>query len=152
MVGVTLTITEKTICPKIKLKTKTKELNDFIKKTHKKLREQATINKRRERELIKEKEKVNKAFKESFKKMSRVEKKKKEILENKYKILATTKDLSRILSLFECENNLGLSDITQTAMLTPKVCKNALSFLLKQGILKQGKGRQGTLTFIKEEK
>jgi len=45
--------------------------------------------------------------------------------------LATTKDLSRILSILECEKEIGLSDLTKTCALKSNVSKNALSFLSK---------------------
>ena len=49
--------------------------------------------------------------------------------------LATTKDLTRMLSLLRAEGTLGLSDLTKTCCLNPKVSKNALSFLSKFDIV-----------------
>lgn len=55
--------------------------------------------------------------------------------------LATTKDLSRILSLLYEEKEIALGDLTKTCVLNTKVMKNALNFLNKFEIIELIKGR-----------
>jgi phage protein D len=137
MVGTSLTTNEKQICPKLFLKHYPQELNEFVKNTHKELRRRKTEEKNKPI-------KINKKFKKEFNKLLRSEEKKKEIANATTK-LATTKDLSRILSLIQLEKKIGLSDLTQTTKLKPNVFKNGLHFLLKYDLIKQSRGNNGEL-------
>ena len=105
---------------------------EFIKQT----KEQIRNDKKEIKQLKIDKENVDKEFKKSFKLLteSRSTRKIKEIESNNIdenSTLATTKDLSRILSLLQSEGTLGLSDLTKTCCLNTKVSRNALSFLSK---------------------
>ncbi len=109
---------------------------DFIKQTKDEIKQ----TKKAIKQVKIDKENVDKEFKESFKLLteSRSERKIKQIQNepiDKNAKLATTKDLSRILTLLQAEGELGLSDLTRTCALNSKVCKNALSFLSKQNMI-----------------
>jgi hypothetical protein len=60
--------------------------------------------------------------------------------------LATTKDLTRIETLIQSEGKAGLSDLSKTCCLNPKRTKNALSYLIKDGKVKEGY-EHGAMTF-----
>ena len=109
---------------------------EFVKQTKVEIREA----KKQIKQVKIDKDNVDKEFKKSFKLLteSRSQRKIKEIknatIDENAK-LATTKDLSRMLSLLQAEGELGLSDLNRTCCINPKVGKNALSFLSRFDIV-----------------
>ena len=63
--------------------------------------------------------------------------------------LATTNDLSRILSILECEKEIGLSDLTKTCALKSDISKNALSFLSKNKFIELIENGRTTIIKLK---
>ncbi len=50
---------------------------------------------------------------------------------------ATLRDLNRILSLFDVEERIRLSDLTETCIIKPKIMKGALNFLVRNNMIKE---------------
>jgi len=102
---------------------------------NKKIRDQQKYIDRLESKLEKATN-TSKDFKKQFKiDINRAEQKEKEIMTTSNGT-ATIKDLNRMLSLIEEEGSVGLADLSKTCILKAKVCKGALNFLERIGLIK----------------
>lgn len=110
-----------------------KEINN-LKNTIKKLENQL------------EKERNKKGLSKDFKTQFNLDIKKEKMKEikNSNCEVVTIKDLNRILSLLD-EGAVGLSELSKICCLKPKICKSALSFLLKNNIIKQYAGKRSVM-------
>ena len=100
------------------------------------------------RDLIKKDKQIEKLQRSNFSLLPREEKKMNEIKLTNNKE-ATVKHLNRILSLVEV-GKISLSDISKTCILKPGKAKGALSFLIRNNLIKEVKGERGTLFFGKK--
>lgn len=90
-----------------------------------------------EKELIQKNKLIEKLQKSHFTNiLPRTEEKIKQINNSKNNE-ATLRELNRVLNLFNIEKRIGLSDLTKTCAIKPKIVKGILNFLIRNNIIRQ---------------
>lgn len=131
MTSVAITKQEKIAYPKLKLKTSMKELNEFVKKTHKEINKDKT-EKRREKKAIKKSGlKAAENFKKAFAKAK--EPRHKPVTQREDKDNCSLRELSRVVMFFEESQDkmVNQANIRQFTLLNNNKINQALKFLVR---------------------